>query len=86
MYHQLVEKLKEVVHYWKFEVDDIDDDESQGIQLKEFEGECTLEGKATEIVALDYGCMIKTKKHNISTEEAPKMAIIGDYWDKYTIT
>jgi hypothetical protein len=34
----------------------------------------------------DYNGLIKTKKHNIGTEEAPKMAIIGDYWDKETIT
>jgi hypothetical protein len=34
------------------------------------------------MVTLDYNGLIKTKKHNIITAEAPKMAIIGDYWDK----
>jgi hypothetical protein len=29
---------------------------------------------------------LKTKKHNIGTEEAPKMAIIGDYWDQEMVT
>jgi len=30
--------------------------------------------------------MIKSNKYNIGTEKAPKMAIIGDYWDKEIIT
>jgi hypothetical protein len=34
----------------------------------------------------NYGFLIKIKKHNIGTEEAPKLAIIGDYWDKDTVT
>jgi hypothetical protein len=29
---------------------------------------------------------LKTKKHNIGTKEAPKMAIIGDYWDQEIVT
>jgi hypothetical protein len=45
LYHQPVEKLKEVVHCWKVEVDDIDDDDPRGIQIKESEGECTVGGK-----------------------------------------
>jgi len=38
------------------------------------------------MVSPNYSGLIKTKKHNIIIEEAPKMAIIGDYWDKETIT
>jgi hypothetical protein len=38
-YHQLMEKLKEVVHCWKIESDDIDEDDLRGIQIKETEGE-----------------------------------------------
>jgi hypothetical protein len=34
----------------------------------------------------DYDHLIKTKKHNIGIEEAPKMAIIGYYWDKEIVT
>ena len=34
----------------------------------------------------DYNGPIKTKRHNIGTEEAPKMAIIDDYWDKEIVT
>jgi hypothetical protein len=54
--------------------------------VKESEGERGLNGKTVEMVALDYNGPIKTKKHNIGTEEAPKMAIIEDYWDKETVT
>jgi hypothetical protein len=38
------------------------------------------------VVASNYGCQINTKKHNINTEDVPKMDIIGDYWDKEIIT
>jgi len=37
------------------------------------------------LVVFNYGWLITTKKHNIGTEEAPKMTIIGNYWDKETI-
>jgi hypothetical protein len=40
----------------------------------------------TEVVALDYNGPIKTKKHDIGTEEESKMVIIGDYWDIETFT
>jgi hypothetical protein len=33
-YHQPMEKMKEVVHCWKVEVDDIDDDDPRGIHIK----------------------------------------------------
>jgi hypothetical protein len=36
--------------------------------------------------ALDYNGLIRTKKHNIVTKETPKMAIIGEYWDKDMVT
>jgi hypothetical protein len=81
-----VAKLKEVVHCWKIDVDNVDDDDPRGIQIKESEGEHTLKGKATDMAAPNYNSSIKTKKHNIGTEEAPKMAIIGDYWDKEIVT
>lgn len=35
---------------------------------------------------LDYNKLVKTKNHHIGTEENPKMAIIGDYWDEDTMT
>jgi hypothetical protein len=37
------------------------------------------------MVAPNYNGPIKTKKHNIGIEEVPKIAIIGDYWDKEMI-
>jgi hypothetical protein len=53
---------------------------------KNLKGEHALKGKVWRWLCTDYGHPIKTKKHNIGTEEAPKMAIIGDYWDKETVT
>jgi len=81
-----MEKLKEAVHYWKIESGDVDKDDSRGIQIKETKGECAVEGKASEMIASDYGRSIKTKKHSIGIEEAPKMVVIGNYWDKETVT
>jgi len=43
-------------------------------------------GKVLEMVVPYYRQPIKTKKHNIGTEEAPNMAIIEDYWDKKIVT
>jgi len=74
------------VHCWKIENDDIEEDYPRGIYIKETKGEHVVEGKVVETVALEYGHLIKIKKHNIHTGEAPKMAIIGDYWDKETVT
>jgi len=39
-----------------------------------------------ETTAPDYNGLIKTKKHNIDTEEETKMAIIRDYWYKEMVT
>jgi hypothetical protein len=81
-----VEELKEVVHCWKIDVDNIDDDDLHDIHIKESEGECARKGKAIEMATPDYNGPIKTKKCNIDTKEAPKMDIIGDYWDKEMVT
>ena len=41
-YHHLVAKMKEAVHCWKIDMDNIDDDNPYGIHLWESEGEHTL--------------------------------------------
>jgi hypothetical protein len=66
--------------------DNIDDDDLHDIHIKESEGECALKGNAVDMATPDCNCPIKTKKHNIDTKEAPKMDIIGDYWDKEMVT
>jgi hypothetical protein len=86
LYHQSLEELKEAVHCWKIDVDNIDDDDLHDIHIKESEGECALKGKPVEMVAPYYNGMKKTKKHIIDTKEAPKMAIIGDCWDNEMVT
>jgi hypothetical protein len=42
-----------------------------------------VEGPPLELEV--FAVPIKVKKVNIGTTENPKMAIIGDYWDKKTI-
>jgi hypothetical protein len=85
-YHHPVSKLKEAVRCCKIDMDNIDDEDPREIHIKESKGEHTIEGKMSDMNLLDYNGPIKTKKHNINSEEAPKMAIIGDYWDNETTT
>jgi thiamine pyrophosphokinase len=49
-------------------------------------GKNMVQGKAYTSTTQDYARPLKTNKHNINIEEAPKMAIIGDYWDQETMT
>jgi hypothetical protein len=44
-YHKLMEKLKELVHYWKIESGNVDEDDPRGIQINETKGECKLKGR-----------------------------------------
>ena len=81
-----VAKLKEAVHCWNIDVENIDDEDPHDIQIIKSEGEHALKGKVVKTTTPDYNDPIKNKKHNIGTEEAPKMAIIGDYWDKEKFT
>jgi hypothetical protein len=86
MYHHPMEKLKEAVHCWKIDVENIDDEDPHGIQIGEFEGEFTIKGKETYMTTPYYNSPIKIKKHNIDTEESPNMPIIGEYRDKEMVT
>ena len=51
----------------------------RNITIPESEGECTVVGPLLEIV--DVTKPLKLKEVNIGTEENPKLAKIGDYWD-----
>jgi hypothetical protein len=53
-YHHLITKIKEVVHCWKINVDNVDDDDPRRLYIKETKGECAVKGKVVEMVALDY--------------------------------
>jgi hypothetical protein len=74
-----MEKLKQIVHYWKIDSDDMEEDDPKGVLINETNDERVVQGKASSSIAPYYGLPLKTKKHNIGTKEAPKMVIIGDY-------
>jgi hypothetical protein len=81
-YHKPMVNMKYVVQCWKPDKNYIDQDDLRGIQIKENEGEHIVEGNVLDMVASYRDQLIKTKKHNIGTKEAPNLSIIGDYWTR----
>jgi hypothetical protein len=67
-----------VVYYWKVESDDAPEEDPRSLQINETKGGCTVQGKASSSTAPNYTHPLRIKKHNIGTEEMPKMTIIGD--------
>jgi hypothetical protein len=61
----------------------LDEDDPCDIQIEEVEGERDVEGPPIESEV--SVAPIKVNKLNIMTDEQPKMASIGDYWDEKTI-
>jgi hypothetical protein len=57
-----------------------DGDDLGNIQIEEVEGERDVEGPPIESEVISVP--IKVKKVNIGTNEQPKIANIGDYWDE----
>jgi hypothetical protein len=53
------------------------------VKIVEAEGHRDIEGPGVELPFI--GHPIKIKKVNIGTEQAPKLANVGDYWDDSTI-
>ena len=53
------------------------------MNITENEGHGDIEGPGVELPFI--GQPIKIKKVNIGTEQEPKLANIGDYWDDVTI-
>lgn len=65
---------------------DEDDEDPRDLHLEEIEGYRVIQGDTIRILVLDYHKPIKTKKHNILTEEKLKMEIVGDYWNEEIMT
>jgi hypothetical protein len=61
----------------------LDEDDLCNIQITKIEGEREVEGPSLESELL--GSPIKVNKVNIGTNENPKMASIGYYWDEQTV-
>ena len=56
------------------------DDDPRNIHIPESEGHCEVHGPAVE--TLEVTQPLKTRTVNIGSEENPKYATIGDYWDE----
>ena len=54
-YHKPMEKLKQVIHYWKIDNDNVDEYNPKGVQINENEGEHGVHGKAFDNTMLEYG-------------------------------
>jgi len=73
--------LNQSVYYQKIGTNDVQEENPQKLQINETKGERAIQGKVSNGFAPDYTQPLKMKKQNIGIEEAPKMAIIGNYWD-----
>ena len=61
-----------------------EDDDPRNINIPESKGHCEAHGPAVE--SLEVTQPLKTRKVNIGSEEMPKYATIGDYWDEETVS
>ena len=57
-----------------------EDDDPHNINIPELEGHCEVHGPAVK--APEVTQPLKTRQVNIGSEEMPKYATIGDYWDE----
>jgi hypothetical protein len=60
-----------------------EDDDPRNVNIAETKGQRDIEGPRVELPFI--GQPIKIKKVNIGTEQAPKLANVGDYWGDATI-
>ena len=61
-----------------------DEDDPRNINIPELEGECEVHGP--EIESPEVTQPLKTRKVNIGSEDMPKYATIGDYWDEEMVS
>jgi hypothetical protein len=75
--------VKELLSCYHVQEEALDEDNPHNIKITEIEGEREVEGPS---LALDvFVEPIKVNKVNIGTNDNPKMASVGDYWDEQTI-
>jgi hypothetical protein len=75
--------VKELLSCYHVQEEAPDEDDPHNIQITEIEGEMDVEGPSLESEV--FVGPIKVNKVNIGTNDNPKMASIGDYWDEQTI-
>jgi len=59
-----------------------EDMEPRDVNITKSEGERAVDGLE---ISRNFSKPLKTVKVNIGTEEVPKFASIGDYWDEKTV-
>jgi hypothetical protein len=74
--------LQQLQECYNINVDE--DDDLRDVNILETEGQRDIEGPGIELPFV--GQPIKIKKVNIGTEQTPKLANVGDYWDDATIS
>ena len=60
------------------------DNDPRNINIPELEGHCEVHGPVVESPKVTHP--LKTRKVNIGSEEIPKYATIGDYWDEEMVS
>jgi hypothetical protein len=77
------ETLEQPVYCYQVAEDEEVEDNPRDIQIVEGEGERGLEGPMLQ--SEEFIAPMNIEKVNIGTEEKPKIANIGDYWDRETM-
>jgi hypothetical protein len=66
-----------------YNINAAEDDDPRKVNITKIEGQRDIEGPGVELPFIGHS--IKIKKVNIGTEQTPKVANFGDYWDAFTI-
>jgi hypothetical protein len=75
--------VKELLSCYHVQEEALDEDEPLNIQITKIEGERDVE--VPSLASYVFDVPIKVKKVNIGTNDNPKMASIGDYWDEQIV-
>ena len=76
------EQEANVIECYNLAIDE--DDDLRNINIPKSEGYCEVHGPAVEAPKVTHP--LKTRKVNIGSEEIPKYATIGDYWDEEMVS
>jgi hypothetical protein len=84
--HPLLDYLWSVLLLIETQEDPDDLEELRHLTFQESEGSREVKDTISNDVSSSYTKPLKLWKVNIGTDEHPKLASIGDYWDEQTMT
>ena len=84
-YHRTKQSSRDLVKCYKVDIESDDDEDLRNLNIPETEGERQVAIPSFGNDELDYTKTMRTTQVNIGIEEKPKVATIGDYWDKNII-